>query len=87
MYSSPVLGRADLLFLGCRTGIVSSAATDLSLNAIFGVIDMSASFANGFQSVLLANLNGRRLGVVSPLRTFVSMSAHCNFVLLPNAQT
>jgi hypothetical protein len=87
MYSSPVMGRADVLFVGCSMDIVSSAGTDSFLNAIFGVIDISATFANAFRSVLLANLNGRRLDVVSPLRTFVSMSAHCNFVILPNAQT
>jgi hypothetical protein len=49
------MGRADVLFVGCSIDIVSSAATDLSLNAMFGVIDISATFANRFRSVLSAN--------------------------------
>jgi hypothetical protein len=49
------MGRADVLFVGCSMDIVSSAAADLFLNTMFGVIDVSASFANGYRSVLLVN--------------------------------
>jgi hypothetical protein len=73
-YSSPVIGRAvvlaDGLIAGCGTTIVSAAAADVSPNAIVGVIDIFASFANVRGSMLQTEFRSPEAGWREPRTPF-----------------
>jgi hypothetical protein len=61
MYSSPVIGRADVLVVVSGVEIGPAAIFAVSRNAAFGVIEISAWFAKAHRSMLRTNLGRRRL--------------------------
>jgi hypothetical protein len=65
IYSSPVIGRAEVLTAVSGADITSTSVFVVALNAAIGDFDISASSANAPESMLPTSLDRVRRHVVS----------------------